>query len=52
MAEHPINNLMQTTLQKIKELVDASTVVGEPIVAGSATIIPVSRISYGFYLFS
>ena len=48
MTDHPINNLMQTTLQKIKELVDASTVVGEPIVAGSATIIPVSRISYGF----
>lgn len=48
MAEHPINNLMQTTLQKIKELVDASTVVGEPIVTGSTTIIPVSKISYGF----
>ncbi len=48
MAEHPINNLMQTTLQKIKELVDASTVVGEPIVTGTTTIIPVSKISYGF----
>lgn len=48
MAEHPINNLMQTTLQKIKELVDASTVVGDPIQCGSTTIIPVSKISYGF----
>ncbi len=48
MAEHPINNLMQTTLEKIKELVDASTVVGEPIQCGAATIIPVSKISYGF----
>lgn len=48
MAEHPINNLMQNTLEKIKELVDASTVVGDPIVCGGATIIPVSKISYGF----
>jgi len=48
MAEHPINELMQTTLQKIKELVDSSTVVGDPIVCGTATIIPVSKIAYGF----
>lgn len=48
MAEHPINNLMETTLQKIKELVDSSTVVGEPIQCGTATIIPVSKIAYGF----
>jgi len=48
MAEHPINNLMQTTLEKIKELVDASTVVGDPIQCGTTTIIPVSKISYGF----
>lgn len=48
MAEHPINNLMQNTLQKIKELVDASTVVGEAIVRGNVTIIPISKIAYGF----
>ncbi len=48
MAEHPINELMQNTLEKIKELVDASTVVGDPISCGGATIIPVSKISYGF----
>lgn len=48
MAEHPINGMMNTTLQKIKELVDASTVVGEPIISGTTTIIPISKISYGF----
>lgn len=48
MADHPINNLMETTLQKIKELVDSSTVVGDPIVCGTTTIIPVSKIAYGF----
>lgn len=48
MAEHPINDLMHNTLDKIKELVDASTVVGDPIISGTTTIIPISKISYGF----
>lgn len=48
MAEHPIQGMMDTTLQKIREMVDASTVIGEPINSGSSVIIPVSRISYGF----
>lgn len=48
MNEHPIKGMMETTLQKIKELVDASTVVGEPIISGGTTIIPISKISYGF----
>ena len=28
---HPINDLMATTLQKIREMVDANTIVGQPI---------------------
>ena len=27
---HPINDLMQTTMAKIREMVDANTVVGQP----------------------
>lgn len=47
--EHPIGNLMQTTLENIKEMVDVNTVVGEPIAAGSAsTVIPISKVSFGF----
>ncbi len=45
---HPINELMAETIQKIRETVDANTVVGEPIRAGEITLIPVSRISFGF----
>ncbi|MDR1002356.1 MAG: GerW family sporulation protein [Oscillospiraceae bacterium] len=48
MAEHPIQGMMNTTLQNIREMVDSSTVIGDPIVCGNTTIIPVSKVSYGF----
>ena len=47
--DHPIGNLMQTTLENIKDMVDVNTVIGEPIpTAGGDTIIPVSKVSFGF----
>ena len=47
--EHPIGNLMDTTMNKIKEMIDVNTIVGEPIVSPDGTlIIPVSKVSYGF----
>lgn len=47
--EHPINNLMQTTMAKIREMVDTNTVVGQPIVTDEGvTLIPVSKLSFGF----
>ena len=45
---HPVNELMASTIQKIRETVDANTVVGDPIVVEDVTIIPVSKISFGF----
>ena len=49
MERHPIENLMQTTLENIKDMVDVNTVVGEAIEAGNgSTIIPISRVSFGF----
>ena len=46
---HPINDLMQTTMAKIREMVDTNTVVGQPIVTeDGVTLIPVSRLSFGF----
>lgn len=46
---HPINDLMQTTMAKIREMVDANTVVGQPIATqDGVTLIPVSRLSFGF----
>ena len=48
MNEHPINNLMDTTMRKIKELIDANTIIGDPITTpDGTTIIPVSKVTYG-----
>lgn len=49
MSDHPINGLMDTTLKKIKELVDVNTIIGDPITSpDGTTIIPISKVSYGF----
>lgn len=44
-----VEGLMGVSVEKIREMVDANTVIGTPIVvADGVTIIPVSKISYGF----
>ena len=49
MSEHPIGNLMTETMAKIKEMVDVNTIIGSPITAADGTtVIPVSRVSFGF----
>ena len=49
MDKHPIGDLMETTMQKIREMIDVNTIVGEPIVtADGVTLIPVSKVSFGF----
>ena len=48
-AQHPIEGVMSTTMQKIKEMVDANSIVGNPITTpDGTTIIPVSKVSFGF----
>lgn len=47
--EHPIGELMQTAMSSIKDMVDVNTVIGKPVEAsGGATIIPISRVSFGY----
>ncbi len=41
-------NMLENTIAKIREMVDANSVVGEPITAGDVTIIPISKISIGY----
>jgi len=48
MAEHPIEGMMGVTMEKIRQLVDANTIIGEPITVDGATIIPISRVTFGF----
>lgn len=46
--EKNVHNLLGVSMDKIKEMVDVNTVVGNPIEVGGITIIPVSRVTYGF----
>ena len=42
-------NMLETTIQKIREMLDVNTVVGNPITTpDGVTIIPVSKVSVGF----
>lgn len=46
---HPIENIMQTAMSEIKEMVDVNTVVGDPVIStDGSTIIPISKVSFGF----
>ena len=49
MSEHPIENLMLTTMTSIENMVDVNTIIGEPIQSQNGiTIIPISKVSFGF----
>jgi len=48
MAEHPIQGLMNVTMDKIRQMADSNTIIGKPIKTDDGTtILPVSRISFG-----
>ncbi len=45
----PINDLLGISIEKIKEMADVNAIIGEPIrLPDGTTIIPVSKVSYGF----
>ena len=47
--QHPIDSMMQTTMENIRGMVDVNTVVGSPVAgAKGTTIIPISKVSFGF----
>lgn len=49
MSEKSAGAILSATIEKIRDLVDTSTIIGEPIYAeGGITIIPVSKVTYGF----
>lgn len=49
MSEHPIKGIMETTLEKIKGMIDVDTIIGKPITTpDGTTIIPISKVSFGF----
>lgn len=49
MSNHPIEGMMDVTMEKMKEMVDVNTIIGDPITSPDGTIIiPVSKVCYGF----
>ena len=49
MTEHPIEGLMKTTMNSLKEMVDVNTIIGDPVQSPDGlVIIPVSKICFGF----
>ena len=48
MSENKLTDLIDTSLEKIKQFAESETVVGSPITVGEITIVPVSKISMGF----
>lgn len=49
MSEHPIQGLMQTAMENIKEMVDVNTIVGEPVQTPDGSVImPISKVGFGF----
>lgn len=49
MEDNRINELMESTVSRIRDLVDTNTIIGAPIqTPDGITVIPVSRVSFGF----
>lgn len=49
MKEQSAAGILGTTIDRIKDMVDSKTIIGEPIDAGEGIrVIPVSKVTYGF----
>ena len=49
MDKHPIESIMSTTLESIRDMIDVNTIIGEAIATpDGSTVIPLSRVSFGF----
>lgn len=49
MKEQSASGILGTTIDKIKNLVDTSTIIGEPMkISEKVTVIPISKVTYGF----
>ena len=48
MQGNPIEGLINTTMNRIKDRVDVNTIVGTPINTKNGIIIPLSKVTFGF----
>ena len=47
MSDNSIKTIMDTTMDKLRALVDADTIIGTPLTVGEITLIPVSKVAFG-----
>ena len=45
--KNPLGDILQEAMGKVREMVDANTIVGQPIVSDGVTLIPISKVSFG-----
>ncbi len=45
--KNPLSELLKTTMDHVKTMADANTIIGTPIHAEGVTLIPVSKMSFG-----
>ena len=49
MTDHPIEGLMLTAMNSIKDMIDVNTIIGDPIqTSNNIVVIPISKVSFGF----
>ncbi|MDA3129805.1 GerW family sporulation protein [Aliibacillus thermotolerans] len=49
MSDHPIEGLMRTAMENLKEMVDVNTIVGSPVeTPDGSVILPVTKVGFGF----
>lgn len=49
MSEHPIQNLMTTAMENLKDMIDVNTIIGDPVeTPDGSVILTVSKVGFGF----
>ncbi|GAA0084988.1 GerW family sporulation protein [Clostridium sp. MB05] len=47
--EHPVENLMKSTMENLRDMIDVNTVIGEAVETRDGSyIIPISKVTFGF----
>lgn len=47
--DHPIQGLMKTAMENIRDMVDVTTIVGDPVsTPDGSVILPISKVNFGF----
>lgn len=49
MPDHPIEGLMKTAMENLREMVDVNTIIGDPVETPDGSVImPVSKVGFGY----